>query len=143
MNYLFKLQQDFMSSSFLQNVSLQFEMGRDARSEIVCLMTLNETTIKEFKEKIDDGYRANICEREYIFDGILDHLPLVVPVTTNDNDSEPIYQPGYLVGYKTKDEKYFTNNHLSFIVRYHQNSITPARRIVGFEAEAFRYSCQI
>ncbi|XP_076933725.1 transmembrane 9 superfamily member 8-like [Bidens hawaiensis] len=94
---------------------------------IVCRVTLGEKTAKEFKEKINDEYRANM---------LLDDLPLVVP------DSPPLYQLGYFVGGKaryanTTDDKYFINNHLSFVVSFHQNSEVPSGRIVGFNVKAF------
>ncbi|XP_076934167.1 transmembrane 9 superfamily member 10-like [Bidens hawaiensis] len=38
---------------------------------------------------------------------------------------------------QTKDEKYYINNHLSFIVSYHQSEELGYGRIVGFEAKAF------
>ncbi|KAF5813041.1 putative nonaspanin (TM9SF) [Helianthus annuus] len=38
---------------------------------------------------------------------------------------------------QTTNEKYYINNHLSFIVSFHQNLETHSARVVGFEVKAF------
>lgn len=40
--------------------SCQFKMGEPQMCNIVCRVTLNAKTAKEFKEKIDDEYRVNM-----------------------------------------------------------------------------------
>jgi len=101
--------------------------------KIVCRIKLNEQTAKELKEKIDDEYRVNM---------FLDNLPLVVPIQSRTECDSPItYQHGYLVGHKlqdvvTNEEKYFINNHLSFVVKYHKDVETSAARVLGFEVKA-------
>ncbi|KAK1435084.1 hypothetical protein QVD17_00844 [Tagetes erecta] len=46
----------------------------------------------------------------------------------------------YLIQYaRTKEEKYFINNHLTFTVKYHKDPQTDSARIVGFEVNAFRW----
>lgn len=81
---------------------------------------------------------------EYLqfFDRILDNLPLVVPIQWQDQASRPVYQLGFHVGLKgqyagSKEEKYFMHNHLSFVVKYHNDMQSEAARIVGFEVKPF------
>ncbi|KAI3805458.1 hypothetical protein L1987_27861 [Smallanthus sonchifolius] len=80
---------------------------------IVCRITLDEKTTKEFKEKIGDEYRANM---------ILDDLPLVVPVTRTYSSTK--YQLGYFVGSKVQ------------YADFHKIVETSAARIVGFEVKS-------
>ncbi|XP_071726860.1 transmembrane 9 superfamily member 9-like [Rutidosis leptorrhynchoides] len=116
----------------IENSPYEFQMRVPMMCNVVCRITLSEKTANEFKEKIDDEYRVNM---------ILDNLPLVVPVTMAEYDSQTIYQHGYYVGRQvnadTKDETYFINNHLAFVVRYHRDTQTNSARIVGFEVKAF------
>jgi transmembrane 9 superfamily member 2/4 len=39
---------------------------------------------------------------------------------------------------QSKEEKYFINNHLSFVVKFHKDPETDLARIVGFEVKPFR-----
>ncbi|XP_024967823.1 transmembrane 9 superfamily member 9-like isoform X2 [Cynara cardunculus var. scolymus] len=117
----------------IENSPYEFRMRVPWMCNIVCRITLNEKTAREFKEKIDDEYRVNM---------ILDNLPLVVPVTRLEQDSHVLYQHGYLVGRKVwyagmKVEKYFINNHLTFTVKFHKDEQLDSARIVGFEVKAF------
>ncbi|KAJ1413105.1 Nonaspanin [Sesbania bispinosa] len=96
---------------------------------IVCKLKLDAKTAKEFKR------------RSMMSIGILDNLPLVVPIKRNDQDST-VYQLGFHVGLKghysgSKDEKYFIHNHLAFTVKYHRDVQTETARIVGFEVKPF------
>ncbi|KVI11719.1 Nonaspanin (TM9SF) [Cynara cardunculus var. scolymus] len=104
----------------IENSPYEFRMRVPWMCNIVCRITLNEKTAREFKEKIDDEYRVNM---------ILDNLPLVVPVTRLEQDSHVLYQHGYLM----KVEKYFINNHLTFTVKFHKDEQLDSARIVGFE----------
>ncbi|KAC9540709.1 hypothetical protein E3N88_45663 [Mikania micrantha] len=120
---------EILRGDMIQNSPYQFRMRVPMMCNIVCRLTLNENTTKELKEKIDYEYRANM---------ILDDLPLVV----YPNNSWPVCELGYAIGHKvlyadTKDEKYFINNHLSFIVSFHRNVETSSASIVGFEVKAF------
>lgn len=42
---------------------------------------------------------------------------------------------------QSKDERYFINNHLSFLVKYHNDPETDTARIVGFEVIPNRFRC--
>ncbi|XP_020222630.1 transmembrane 9 superfamily member 10 [Cajanus cajan] len=117
----------------IENSPYVFKMREPQMCNVVCRLTLDEKTAKEFKEKIDDEYRVNM---------ILDNLPLVVPLRRPDQESSLVYLHGFLVGLKgqyagNKDEKHFIHNHLTFIVKYHRDPVTEMSRIVGFEVKPF------
>ncbi|KAK1429724.1 hypothetical protein QVD17_11942 [Tagetes erecta] len=120
---------DMLRGDRIQNSLYVFQMRVPTMCNVVCRIKLDEKTSKDLKDKIDNEYRANM---------VLDKLPLVVRI----NDSQSGYQLGYFVGRKercpnTKVEKYFINNHLSFLVKFHQNAERGTARIVGFEVKAF------
>ncbi|KAI9106807.1 hypothetical protein K1719_022335 [Acacia pycnantha] len=116
----------------IENSLYVFKMREPQMCNILCKLTLDAKTTKDFKEKIDDEYRVNM---------ILDNLPLVVPLKRMDQDST-VYQLGFHVGLKgqytgSKEEKYFIHNHLAFTVKYHMDPQTGSARIVGFEVKPF------
>ncbi|KAH6758209.1 transmembrane nine 7 [Perilla frutescens var. frutescens] len=103
-------------------------MRKDQPCTMACRIVLDAQGAKNFKEKIDDEYRANM---------ILDNLPVAVRRQSSDRTST-IYEHGFRVGFRgnhTGSEvyKYFLNNHLSFTVMYHRDPETDSARIVGFE----------
>ncbi|KAL2544682.1 Transmembrane 9 superfamily member 8 [Forsythia ovata] len=117
----------------IENSHYVFKMREPQMCNVVCQLTLDAKTAKEFKDKIEDEYRVNM---------ILDNLPLVVPIPRTEREGPPVYQLGFHVGLKgqysgSKDEKYFLHNHLSFTVKYHKDQQTEAARIVGFEVVPF------
>ncbi|GAA0158142.1 transporter [Lithospermum erythrorhizon] len=117
----------------IENSPYVFRMRDPQSCAVLCRVTLDAKTAKEFKEKIEDEYRVNM---------ILDNLPLVVPIPRLDQEAPPVYQLGFHVGLKgqyagSKEEKYFIHNHLSFTVKYHKDEQTDSSRIVGFEVKPF------
>ncbi|XP_059637735.1 transmembrane 9 superfamily member 8-like [Cornus florida] len=117
----------------IENSPYTFKMRVPQMCNVVCRVTLNAKTAKEFKEKISDEYRVNM---------ILDNLPLVVPLQRLDQESSTVYQHGFHVGLKgqysgSKEEKYFIHNHLTFTVKFHNDIQTDSARIVGFEVKPF------
>ncbi|KAF2302699.1 hypothetical protein GH714_001231 [Hevea brasiliensis] len=86
--------------------------------QVACRVTLDAESAGSFKEKIDDQYRVNM---------ILDNLPVAVL------SQSQLYEHGFPVGFKSREDKYFINNHLSFKVKYHVDPVTDSARIVGFE----------
>ena len=52
------------------------------------------------------------------------------------NTKDEQYENGYPLGY-TKDSQYFLNNHLKFILKYHEEKNTNLLRVVGFEIETY------
>ncbi|CAM9001755.1 unnamed protein product [Rhodiola kirilowii] len=117
----------------IENSPYTFKMRDPQMCNVVCRITLDAKSAKDFKEKIEDEYRVNM---------ILDNLPLVVPGKRQDLDNTPIYQLGFYVGLKgaqngKKEYKHFIHNHLSFNVKFHRDSDRDAARIVGFEVKPF------
>ncbi|KAF9662744.1 hypothetical protein SADUNF_Sadunf18G0086100 [Salix dunnii] len=108
----------------IENSPYVFQMREPQQCKILCRITLNEKTAKEFKEKIDDDYRVNM---------ILDNLPLVVPIPRFDQENAVVYQHGF----QSKDQKHFIHNHLTFTVKFHKDSQSNLARIVGFEVKPF------
>ncbi|XP_051130961.1 transmembrane 9 superfamily member 9-like [Andrographis paniculata] len=116
----------------IENSPYEFNMRQPQMCNIVCNITLTSKEAKEFKEKIEDAYRVNM---------ILDNLPLVMPYKRRDMDAVA-YQHGFDVGFKGQyagkpEEKYFINNHLTFIVKYHKDQEADTARIVGFEVKPY------
>lgn len=76
---------------------------------------------------------------------ILDNLPLVVPIKRMDQEGAYFYQHVFHVGAKgqyarSKDEKSFIHNHLSFTVKYHRDAQRDVSRIVAFEVKPYSYA---
>ncbi|KAJ6994081.1 transmembrane 9 superfamily member 10-like [Populus alba x Populus x berolinensis] len=117
----------------IENSPYVFQMREPLQCKVLCRITLNAKTAKEFKEKIDDDYRVNM---------ILDNLPLVVPFRRSDQENAVVYQHGFHVGLKgqyagSEDLKHFIHNHLTFTVKFHKDSQLDLARIVGFEVKPF------
>ncbi|KAK6137128.1 hypothetical protein DH2020_029137 [Rehmannia glutinosa] len=120
----------------IENSPYVFKMREPQMCNVVCRITLDARTAKEFKDKIEDEYRVNM---------ILDNLPSVVPILRSEQEGPPIYQLGFHVGLKgqyagSKDEKYFIYNHLSFTVKFHKDELTDSARIVGFEESEVKWA---
>ncbi|XP_077214735.1 transmembrane 9 superfamily member 8-like [Tasmannia lanceolata] len=117
----------------IENSPYVFQMREPQMCNIVGKIKLDAKDAKDFKEKIEDEYRVNM---------ILDNLPLVVPIKRQEQESATVYQHGFYVGLKgqytgSQDEKHFVHNHLSFLVKFHQDAKTDSARIVGFEVKPF------
>ncbi|KAJ0263992.1 Transmembrane 9 superfamily member 7 [Hirschfeldia incana] len=113
----------------IENSVYTFQMLEDQPCKVGCRAKLDAESTKNFKEKIDDEYRANM---------ILDNLPVAVLRQRRDGSQSTTYEHGFRVGFKgsyegSKEEKYFIHNHLSFRVMYHRDQESDSARIVGFE----------
>ncbi|XP_073064481.1 transmembrane 9 superfamily member 7 [Primulina eburnea] len=113
----------------IENSVYTFRMREEQSCTVACKVTLEEQDAKNFKEKIDDEYRANM---------ILDNLPVAVIRQRRDGITSTTYEHGFRVGFignyaGSKEGKYFIHNHLSFRVMYHKDPETESARIVGFE----------
>ncbi|KAL6496959.1 Transmembrane 9 superfamily member 7 [Orobanche gracilis] len=113
----------------IENSVYIFHMRDEQSCTVACKVHLDAQAAKDFKEKIDDEYRANM---------IVDNLPVAVLRKRRDGITSTTYEHGFRVGFKgnyagSKEEKYFIHNHLSFRVMYHKDPETDSARIVGFE----------
>ncbi|XP_020583677.1 transmembrane 9 superfamily member 7-like [Phalaenopsis equestris] len=108
----------------IENSVYLFKMRKDETCKVACRVKLSQKAAKRFKEKIDDEYRVNM---------ILDNLPAAVPRQRKDGNHDLTYEHGFRVGIKSKNKKYYINNHLNFKVMYHKDLDADEGRIVGFE----------
>lgn len=106
-------------------------MGVSTNCVLQCQRSLSEKQARRFVRRIAQNYNARLN---------LDNMPLVTKMRIQDRDK---YSIGYPVG-QVVDGKYYINNHLSFIISYHETSSTssfnpsgstPGMRVVGFEVE--------
>ncbi|XP_024361684.1 transmembrane 9 superfamily member 7 [Physcomitrium patens] len=113
----------------IENSPYQFEMRNDQLCKILCKKTFSAEALNNFKDKIENEYRANM---------ILDNLPVAEPKQKHDNGQAiKLYDKGFLVGFKYQDsKKFYINNHLAFTVLFHPIGDGNAR-IVGFEVKAY------
>ncbi|KAF8033751.1 hypothetical protein BT93_C0114 [Corymbia citriodora subsp. variegata] len=123
----------FLRGDRSENSPYKIRMRSCEGCKILCRITLDAKGAKNFKRKIDDGYRVNM---------MLDDLPLVVPLERTEQENFTTYLRGFPVGitghYAGSNEKrHFIYNHLSFTVKYHLDEETKAARIVGFEVKPF------
>ncbi|KAF2918951.1 hypothetical protein DAI22_08g098100 [Oryza sativa Japonica Group] len=99
--------------------------------QIVCKISVGEKEAKILKEKIEDEYRVN--------------MQAIVPIKRMDQEGAYFYQHVFHVGAKgqyarSKDEKSFIHNHLSFTVKYHRDAQRDVSRIVAFEVKPYSYA---
>jgi len=73
-------------------------------------------------------------EHEYFVHLIMDNLPCATRFSMPDNPVEVQYEPGYRLGYD-KDKKFYFNNHLKFLMKYHLDKDLGTYRVVGFLIE--------
>ncbi|KAJ7517125.1 hypothetical protein O6H91_21G011300 [Diphasiastrum complanatum] len=120
----------------IENSKYVFRMKEDKLCSVICKIDkLSEKATKDFKEKIEEGYRVNM---------ILDNLPVAMskPTSSVASTHERGWR-GFPVGFKgtyadqTGGEKFFLNNHLVFTILYHKDPETLMSRIVGFEVTPF------
>uniref|UniRef100_A0A0D3GYA5 Transmembrane 9 superfamily member n=1 Tax=Oryza barthii TaxID=65489 RepID=A0A0D3GYA5_9ORYZ len=108
----------------IENSPYTFEMREPQMRQIVCKISVGEKEAKILKEKIEDEYRVN--------------MQAIVPIKRMDQEGAYFYQHVFHVGAKgqyarSKDEKSFIHNHLSFTVKYHRDAQRDVSRIVAFE----------
>jgi len=111
----------------IENSVYMFKMKESKKCKVVCRIDkLSEKSAKVFKSRIKDEYHVNM---------ILDNLPVAVPKTIrNENgDTFSMFDRGFLIGGKDNEGKFFINNHLSFVIKYHEDAQLSTSRIVGFE----------
>merc|ERR1719436_909669 len=85
----------------------------------------------EARESKEVAYRV---EHEYFVHLMMDNLPCATRFSMPDNPVEVQYEPGYRLGYET-DKKFYFNNHLKFVMKYHYDKELDTYRVVGFLIE--------
>ncbi|KAI6658978.1 Transmembrane 9 superfamily member 4-like isoform X3 [Oopsacas minuta] len=94
---------------------------RNMQCRVICMKTINHLNSNTFISRIDNEYFVQL---------ILDQLPVITEFLGDDK----IYDLGYSVGF-TLEGKYYINNHLDFVLKYHESSIQGQYRIVGFSVK--------
>ncbi|KZV43126.1 transmembrane 9 superfamily member 4, partial [Dorcoceras hygrometricum] len=123
-------QSAIVRKDLIKSSPYEFKMLEPQMCNVVCRTTLSSKDAKEFKEKIDFGYRVNM---------ILDDHPLFNPYNRSRRCSLG-YHRGFPVGMKIlsaekMEHKYFINNHLTFTIKYYKDEKTDAARVVRFEVK--------
>ncbi|KAF2222553.1 hypothetical protein BDZ85DRAFT_237986 [Elsinoe ampelina] len=117
------------------------EMGRDNEIHYLCSQTIDEAGLQKAQEIIRDGYVA---------EWIVDNLPGATSFVTVDK-SRKYYASGFKMGYAdvsptTGQPRYFLNNHVTLVIRYHRAPGRDGDRgkkvIVGFEVYAKSVSAE-
>jgi transmembrane 9 superfamily protein 2/4 len=97
--------------------------------------TEKDPSVWSDKESADLYYMVN---QEYFIHLIMDNLPCATQFKMPDTQ-EVQFEPGFRLGFVAKeDDKKYINNHLRFIVSYHQvedSSEDQSYRVVGFRVE--------
>ncbi|KAJ9629840.1 hypothetical protein H2203_002221 [Taxawa tesnikishii (nom. ined.)] len=113
----------------------ELEMGKDEEARYLCSHKVDRAGLRRAQEIVKDGYVA---------EWIVDNLPGATSFVTVDQ-SRKYYAAGFKMGYEdfsptTGKPRYFINNHVTLVVRYHQAPGKDGQRgkkvIVGFEVYA-------
>lgn len=103
-------------------------MGNDEEARYLCAKTIDRTGFKKAQEIIADGYIA---------EWIVDNLPGATSFVTTDK-SRKYYASGFKMGYieyspSTGKPRFYINNHVTLVIRYHKAREEGKKVIVGFE----------
>ncbi|EON67097.1 hypothetical protein W97_06350 [Coniosporium apollinis CBS 100218] len=109
-------------------------MGNDEETRYLCSHKVDRHALRQAQELIREGYVA---------EWIVDNLPGATSFVTTDK-SRKYYAAGFKLGYedysRTGRPRYFINNHVTLVIRYHQAPGKDGRQgkkvIVGFEVYA-------
>ncbi|PNS15145.1 hypothetical protein CAC42_8146 [Sphaceloma murrayae] len=117
------------------------EMGKDDEIHYLCSQTVDEAGLRKAQEVVRDAYVA---------EWIVDNLPGATSFVTVDK-TRKYYASGFKMGYsdyspKTGRPRYFLNNHVTLVIRYHRAPGADGDRgkkvIVGFEVYAKSVSAE-
>lgn len=107
----------------------ELEMGRDEEARYLCSRQVDADGIRRAQDLIRQNYLA---------EWIVDNLPGATSFMSTDK-SRKYYAAGFKIGYQdfdpaTGDSRYFINNHVTIVIRYHNRPIGKGKKvIVGFE----------
>ncbi|CAL2029197.1 hypothetical protein CAEBREN_15269 [Caenorhabditis brenneri] len=116
---------EVMRGDRIVNTPYTFHMKKNEQCLSLCSTKLSKEDVALFKERIRQEYSAHM---------IVDNLP-VATVINPVKSGDVYYDLGYRLGWIDENQgssRVFLNNHLQFVVKYHQH--TPGfYRVVGFE----------
>lgn len=126
--------------------SYEINMMEEAECKVLCIGSLKKVSDRDLKRLVDrikENYYARLNA---------DNMPLVTKYVTKTGQNA--YRFGHSLGF-TSGNKAYINNHLRFVIRYHQPSLSAGEaidalaaekdkyRIVGFEVRAFSVKHQL
>lgn len=104
------------------------KMKTDETCKVVCRRDISAEEFERFAYLIDGSYVIN---------WLVDSLPAATKGSQSEEDDSIVSESwfeGFPIGYKS-GEKYFINNHASFVIKYHATDSTSGYRIVGVDVE--------
>ena len=127
---------EVLHGSMIQNSPYEL-FARRSDFRILCKMDLDRIQAANFARRIREDYRVHM---------IMDNLPAATRMISElpDGKTVTMYDRGYRLGFLgakefpgTEPKVPYLNNHLRFIIKYHNDDAFVGARIVGFEVEAF------
>ena len=125
-----------MRGDRITDSAYDIRMKKDMKCRLLC-GTQQEPSVWNDKQSADLHYMIN---QEYFIHLIMDNLPCATQFRMPDTQ-EIQFEPGFRLGFVVKeDQKKYVNNHLKFIVSYHQTEDSAEGqdstfRVVGFRVE--------
>ncbi len=115
------------------NTAYKLHMAKDVKCALLCQAPQSPLQW-DAKQSGEVYYRI---QQEYFVHLIVDNLPVATQFQMPDT-KEMQYEPGFRLGFVTKEDKVAINNHLKFIMSYHLLDDDPGDviyRVVGFRVE--------
>ncbi|VDN83921.1 unnamed protein product [Brugia pahangi] len=118
---------EVMRGDRIVNTPFAIFMKRDIKCNTTCSPRSPVSLNPEESENL-----ANRIKEEYHVHLLVDNLPCITRYQI-ENSNEVIYENGYRLGWENNN-RYYVNNHLDIILRYHQPR-PDVYRVVGFEVQ--------
>jgi len=125
---------EVLTGEVIENSIFSIQMLENEACKVQCRMLYSYDDVHKFQKKIAQEYRVNF---------IVDNLPAATKyrsITPDEKGHEIyVYEKGYALGFKSEQRghtRYYMNNHVDLILKYHQDQSYTGARIVGFEVQA-------
>jgi len=125
---------EVLTGEVIENSVFQIQMLENEACKVQCRQLYSYDDVHKFQKKIAQEYRVNF---------IVDNLPAATKyrsITPDEKGREIyVYEKGFALGFKTDQRghtRYYLNNHVDLILKYHQDDSYNGARIVGFEVQA-------
>ncbi|CAD6199143.1 unnamed protein product [Caenorhabditis auriculariae] len=112
---------EVMRGDRIVNTPYTFQMKKDVKCQTLCTDEQSKDDVERLRKRIHQEYHAHL---------LVDNLPVATKVVTKSG--EVFYDLGYRLGWSDKEGNIYLNNHLHFVMKYHQHS-PGLYRVVGFE----------
>lgn len=105
----------------------QFRMNVNETCKVLCDQSFDAADVNLAVSSIEADYRVHL---------LVDNLPVASPRETGGAEHVVVYEHGYALGsYDKASKEAVINNHLQFVLKYHEGEGT-SYRVVGFEVYA-------